>query len=230
MTVSFAMVSRLVIQLLASAKVDLRLLARIHPCIAASPMVNALLAWMTPTAMMIISSAMAQRLVTRALANAKVDLRLLAVTVATRPMTLASNVLKMSTAMMVSSAMDLRSAFARTVKMVVTAKNLTPTLVVSHPYIAAKLSTHALLVWTTPTVAKASSAMRQVAFAKNVPVSAIVVHPMITVVKGNAEEDEAERLASNVSFRRTLGCVFVKEICLNCNAYVYFRVGSFFLD
>ena len=82
MTASFVMVPRLAIQVLASAKADPRLLARVHPHIAAKPLINVLLVWKTPTAMT-ASSAMAQRLVTRARANAKVDLHLLVAMVAT---------------------------------------------------------------------------------------------------------------------------------------------------
>ena len=118
-------------------------------------------------------------------------------------MALASNVLKILTAVMASSVMVPRRA------MMVTA-NLAPTL-----------------------VAKASSAMRLVTLAiRFLPatLTAIAALPMLTAAEENAEDHDAGRLASNVSFRRTLGCVFVKEICLNCNAYVYFRVGSFFLD
>ena len=83
MTASFVMVPRLAIQVLASAKADPRLLARVHPHIAAKPLINVLLAWKTPTAMTTVSSAMVQRLVTRARANAKVDLHLLVAMVAT---------------------------------------------------------------------------------------------------------------------------------------------------
>lgn len=82
MTVSIAMVPRLAIQLLASAKAALRLLARIHPRIAVRQSTAVLLAWMTPTAMT-VSSAMAQRIVTRVLANAKLEPRPLVATIAT---------------------------------------------------------------------------------------------------------------------------------------------------
>ena len=59
-----------------------RILVMIHPYSAAKPLINVLLVWKTPTAMT-ASSAMAQRLVTRARANAKVESHLLVAMVAT---------------------------------------------------------------------------------------------------------------------------------------------------
>ena len=110
-------------------------------------------------------------------------------------MALASNVLKILTAVMVSSVMVPRRAS------VVTA-NLAPTL-----------------------VAKASSAMRLVTLAiRFLPatLTAIAALPMLTAAEGNAEDHDAGRPASSTPFRRI--CIYFHErdlfelCCIHCRA------------